>query len=696
MKKLSVTFSIVLISITIIAQTPQAFKYQAVVRNSLGEIIANQEISVQISILDGSATGPAVYIESHDPVTNQFGLISLEIGNGDFVAGAFSNIFWGDIEYYIQVEIDETGGTNYLLMGASQILSVPMALHAETAEYAETASYANNAGYAETAGYAEDNDWFFDEGNMYTNLTGSVGIGSDAKGTDVFTAKLQVVGDYPSTGGIEDILTLWRGSTQPITSGMGAGLTFNNEVANGAYARTARIASLTSDPTTPTGSLLFQTRPVSGNLNYAMIIDGDGRVGIGDFYPTSMLEVSVGEGTSDAFMLSSTENYNGGLFIVKNSGNVGINTKDPLYKLDVNGDRIRLKEESTGDWIALRTDHTVNKLEFDGTDLWIESPTNGNNILFNPYTSGNVAIGTIAATSKLTVNGNISGSGYSLTGGTGYQWNIGNYLGGHFEINQVNSGLALLIQHASGNVGINTDDPAEKLEVNGNIKLSLGNKWIGLSGTQGVYIKNDGNIGLGTTNPSRKLHLVGANPRIYIEASSSNPEINLGHAGDPTTSIWSIYKDGATDDLRFYQNGNRISIQSSTGNVSIGTTNPAGYRLNVAGTAYCSGGWQGSDKRYKENIKDIKSPLEKVMCMHGVSYAWKAEEYKHMGFPDGRHYGVIAQEIEQVLPEIVRTGPEGDKAVAYSEIIPVIIEAMKELISENEELKARIEKLERK
>ncbi|MBC8485603.1 MAG: tail fiber domain-containing protein [Bacteroidetes bacterium] len=683
MKRLSMISIIIFLVITISAQTPQAFKYQAVVRNSLGEIIANQEISVQISILDGSPTGPAVYIESHDPVTNQFGLINIEVGNGDVVAGAFSNIFWGDIEYFLQVEIDETGGTNYLLMGASQILSVPRALYAETAEYAET------------AGYAEDNDWFFDEGNMYTNLTGSVGIGSDVKGTDVFTAKLQVVGDYPSTGGIEDILTLWRGSTQPITSGMGAGLTFNNEVANGAYARTARIASLTSDPTTPTGSLLFQTRPVSGNLNYAMIIDGDGKVGIGDFYPTSMLEISVGEGISDAFMLSSTENYNGGLFIVKNSGNVGIGNKNPLYKLDVSGNRIQLKEESTDDWIALRTDHSANLLEFDGADLWIESPTNGNNIIFNPFTDGNVAIGTTVTTSKLTVDGNISGSGYSLTGGSGYQWNIGNYLGGHFAISQVNSGLAILIKHASGNVGINTDDPTEKLEVNGNIKLTYGNKWIGLSGTQGLYIQNDGNIGIGTTSPTRKLHLVGANPRIYIEASSSNPEINLSNAGDPSTSIWSIYKDGATDDLRFYQNGNRISIQSSTGNVSIGTTNPAGYRLNVAGTAYCSGGWQASDIRFKEDIRNIISPLEKVMRMHGVSYSWKKEEHEYMGFPEGRHYGVIAQEIEQVLPEIVRTGPEGDKAVAYSELIPVIIEAMKELKSENEILKARIEKLEK-
>ena len=67
-----------------------------------------------------------------------------------------------------------------------------------------------------------------------------------------------------------------------------------------------------------------------------------------------------------------------------------------------------------------------------------------------------------------------------------------------------------------------------------------------------------------------------------------------------------------------------------------------------------------------------------------------------MGFHDERHFSVIAREIEQVLPEIVHTGPEGDNVVAYSELIPIMIEAMKELKSKNKELKARIKKLERK
>ena len=85
-----------------------------------------------------------------------------------------------------------------------------------------------------------------------------------------------------------------------------------------------------------------------------------------------------------------------------------------------------------------------------------------------------------------------------------------------------------------------------------------------------------------------------------------------------------------------------------------------------------------------------------MMSLKGVSFQWKAEQCEDMGFPNGRHYGVIAQEIEKVLPEVVNTGPGGDKAVAYTEIIPVIIEAMKELKAENEELKARIEQLEKK
>jgi hypothetical protein len=67
-----------------------------------------------------------------------------------------------------------------------------------------------------------------------------------------------------------------------------------------------------------------------------------------------------------------------------------------------------------------------------------------------------------------------------------------------------------------------------------------------------------------------------------------------------------------------------------------------------------------------------------VLDITGISYEWKTDDYKDKGFPGGRHYGVIAQEVEKVLPEVVNTGSDGTKAVAYTELIPVLIEAVKE------------------
>jgi len=89
-------------------------------------------------------------------------------------------------------------------------------------------------------------------------------------------------------------------------------------------------------------------------------------------------------------------------------------------------------------------------------------------------------------------------------------------------------------------------------------------------------------------SPQRKLHIVGFNPRILIEASSSNPEVNFRHSGEPTTSNWSLYKEAISGDLRFYQNGDRMTIEKNTGNVGIGTSSPT-QKFHVVGDIYCTG-----------------------------------------------------------------------------------------------------------
>lgn len=135
MKKivLSIILAIV-VSITSFAQSPKAFKYQAVARDLTGNVLPNQAVSFRISILQTTTTGTSVYLETHVATTNSFGLVNLEIGNGTFVSGNFSTISWGADIYFVKIEMDETGGTSYQLMGTSQLLSVPYALHAKTVE----------------------------------------------------------------------------------------------------------------------------------------------------------------------------------------------------------------------------------------------------------------------------------------------------------------------------------------------------------------------------------------------------------------------------------------------------------------------------------------------------------------------------------------------------------------------------------
>ena len=134
MKKLLSFLAFCLITMTLNAQAPESFKYQSVVRDGTGSVIANQNVSFQISILQTSSTGTSVYTEQHNATTNNFGLVNLEIGTGTVVSGTFSGINWSIDEYFVQIELDATGGSSYQLMGTSQLLSVPYALHAKTAE----------------------------------------------------------------------------------------------------------------------------------------------------------------------------------------------------------------------------------------------------------------------------------------------------------------------------------------------------------------------------------------------------------------------------------------------------------------------------------------------------------------------------------------------------------------------------------
>jgi len=265
----------------------------------------------------------------------------------------------------------------------------------------------------------------------------------------------------------------------------------------------------------------------------------------------------------------------------------------------------------------------------------------------------------------------------------------------------------------NGNLGIGTTNPTQKLDVAGAISISEGTVetvlapglqqvgvdsifWYGTilrfkTGATGpagdrISILNNGNVGIGTANPSQKLDVAGA-----ITISEGTPEAVLAPG----------FQQVGGDSILWYGNklriktastgeaGNRVTIYDN-GDTAIGNADPQGYKLYVLGPVWGSGGYlQPSDAKFKTNVMPISNALDIVLRLSGVTFNWN-EEYKDKGYPTGRDYGVIAQEVETVMPEAVREGQDGEKAVAYTKIIPVLIQAIKEQQREIEVLKAKV------
>ncbi|MFN8258859.1 MAG: hypothetical protein U0W24_24440 [Bacteroidales bacterium] len=131
MKKITFFIFIMIVNLSAIwAQLPHNFKYQAVVRDNDGGIVQNKKISLELSIRKGGSQEPKIFSEVFDYTTNEYGIISVVVGNGENTLGNFSTIDWGADIYYLEVAIDLNNGSNFVFMGVSQILAVPYSLYA--------------------------------------------------------------------------------------------------------------------------------------------------------------------------------------------------------------------------------------------------------------------------------------------------------------------------------------------------------------------------------------------------------------------------------------------------------------------------------------------------------------------------------------------------------------------------------------
>jgi len=167
MKKIYTLLATAIFSLSIFAQAPEKMSYQAVVRDGSDALVVSSTVGMQISILQTTSSGTAVYVETQTPTTNANGLVSIEVGSGSVVSGDFTTIDWSSDSYFIKTDVDPTGGTSYTISGASQLLSVPYAL------------------FAKNSGGVAGAEWNTNGNNINNTNTGSVVVGSNVTNSNL-------------------------------------------------------------------------------------------------------------------------------------------------------------------------------------------------------------------------------------------------------------------------------------------------------------------------------------------------------------------------------------------------------------------------------------------------------------------------------------------------------------------------------
>jgi hypothetical protein len=343
------------------------------------------------------------------------------------------------------------------------------------------------------------------------------------------------------------------------------------------------------------------------------------------------------------------------------------------------------------------------------------------------FTAGNVGIGTTSPSQILHVTGNIrvTGAYYDSSNSAGTSGQI---------LSSTATGTSWIAAPSGG--GVSGTGSANRIAY-----WSSGSN---LTFDSNLYWDNtNSRLGIGTTSPSAKVHLVEGNfvTRFLVGQSTFtgyNSGLTAGQKGNiivgqanSTNNAYVInfiyQSSGSTSNsigLGFFNNDDIVTI-SANKNVAIATTPTTGYTLTIGsivggtGTVLTKGSvkietgalgvgvnasatagridasndivpFSSSDLRLKENIKNIESPIEKVKKLNGIEFDW-IEEFESAHGYTGHDTGVIAQEVQDVLPTAVRTNASGYLAVRYEKLIGLLIEAVKEQQIQIDDLKSKLD-----
>ena len=267
----------------------------------------------------------------------------------------------------------------------------------------------------------------------------------------------------------------------------------------------------------------------------------------------------------------------------------------------------------------------------------------------------------------------------------------------------------------SGNVGIGVLNPQFVMDIAGRIRLRSAN-----SETTGLWLSNVSNTALPAFIGMAAENVVGfygsGMPGWGLTMNTTNGNVGIGLNGALANRPLSfpaalgekiLLYPGVNGEVGIgvYGNELRLHCDNPGSKVSFGTQDNAGvftelaraqssgaFAFSVFGSLWVNGTTYASDMRFKDNITKLASPLERLLRIEGVEYTMRTKEFPQYHFPEGRQMGLLAQNVEQVVPEAV-SEMNGYKAVDYARLVPLLVESIKEQQQQIEELKKEIRRL---
>ncbi|MBI5540518.1 MAG: tail fiber domain-containing protein [Bacteroidia bacterium] len=196
-----------------------------------------------------------------------------------------------------------------------------------------------------------------------------------------------------------------------------------------------------------------------------------------------------------------------------------------------------------------------------------------------------------------------------------------------------------------------------------------------IGGSEKLRVESDGDVCIGVTSSSNQ-------GKVYIQQTNYNAtslRVFKNATGTFGYNFVSQVLDTATKSIVSQISGVDKFCVFGNGKTQIGAVfSPTPHMLTVWGTTYSYQGYYSSDIQYKQNITPVATAIDKLNQLNGVRYSYNSAAFPQMNFPSGFTYGVIAQEVQAILPELVQTDSTGYLAVNYDGLIPILIEAIKE------------------